>query len=404
MKVTRRRLLAATAAAGSALPLRRARAQSPVVRIGVLNDQSGPYRDIAGLNDVAMAKQAIQDFGPKGFSVEVITADHQNKPDVGAGIARQWIDQNGVDLIISVPNSAVGLAVNGVCKQKNCAYINSGAGTTSLTTAQCSPVTLHWGYDVYMLARSTGGALVKTGGDSWYFITADYVFGHQLQDYATRFITGAGGKVAGASKYPFPGTTDFSSFLVSAQSSGAKVVGLANAGADTVNCVKQAKEFGVTPGQKLAALLMYITDVHGIGLNDAQGLVLTESYYWDLNDLTRKFADRVKDKIPVRPNMTNAGTYAGTLHFLKAVADLGAQHARDGAAVVARMKKLPTDDDCFGHARVRADGLFMTPAYLFRVKTPAESKGPWDYYTLLATTPADQAFAPLDPKCAFKAA
>jgi branched-chain amino acid transport system substrate-binding protein len=408
MNITRRTLLAAGAAgaAGAAtVGTPQARAQTAPIRIGVLDDQSGPYRDITGMTDVAMAKQAVQDFGQHGLTVEIVTADHQNKPDVGAAIARQWIDRDGVSMITSVPNSAVALAVNGVCREKNTIFVDTGAGTTSLTTAQCSPVTFHWGYDVYMLARSTGGALVKSGGDSWYFITADYVFGHQLQDNATRFVTGAGGRVLGSSKYPFPGTTDFSSFLVSAQSSGAKVVGLANAGQDTVNCVKQAKEFGVTPGQRLAALLMYISDVHGIGLADAQGLVLTESYYWDLNDRTRRFAQRVQPTIPGRkPNMTNAGTYAASLHYLKALADIGPAHVKDGAAVAARMKKMPTEDDCFGTAALRADGLFLSPAYLFQVKTPAQSKAPWDYYTLLATTPADQAYAPLDPKCSFGAA
>jgi branched-chain amino acid transport system substrate-binding protein len=399
MHLTRRSLLGTVAA--TALPLvPKARAQTPTVKIGVLNDMSGPYRDLGGLHDVACVKQAVQEFGPKGFNVEVIFADHQNKPDVGSGIARQWFDRDNVAMIIDVNTSSVGLAVNQVCAEKNRAYINVGAATTDLTGKQCTPVTIHWTYDNYMLAKSTGGAMVKAGGTTWYFITADYVFGKQLEALTTGFVKEAGGKVLGSSLYPFPGTTDFSSFLVSAQASGAKVLGLANAGADTVNSIKQASEFGLKSSMKIAALLMFITDVHGIDLQTGQGLVLTESFYWNLNDRTRAFTDRVKAKMaPFYPNMVNAGNYAATLHYLKAISALGPAQAMDGKAVINQMKALPTEDDCFGKARIREDGLMLVPSYLFEVKSPAESKGPWDYYKLLATTPADQAFEPPSPDC-----
>lgn len=392
--MNRRTLLGGVAAAGAMLP-RRGRAQGKVVKLGVLNDQSGPYRDIGGMNGVAAVRQAVAEFGAD-FTVEVVAADHQNKPDIGVGIARQWFDRDGVDVILDVPTSSVGLAVNGVCKEKNKAYINVGAATGDLTGPQCTPVTIHWSYDTFMLARSTGGATVQSGGDKWWFITADYVFGQQLQRDTSAFVTAAGGKVLGASPYPFPGTTDFSSFLVSAQASGANVLGLANAGADTINSIKQAAEFGLTKSMKIAALLMYINDVHGLGLEAAQGLVLTESYYWDLNDRTRAFAERYgKFRPGVKPNMNNAADYAGALHFLKSVKALGVDKAADGAAVVAHMKSMPTEDDAFGRATIRQDGMVLVPAYLFQVKKPSESKAPWDYYKMLVETPADKAWKPL---------
>ncbi len=392
MTVSRRMLLGGAAVA--ALPLR-ARAQTAKIRIGVLNDQSGPYRDTGGLTSVICARQAVQEFAARGFDVDVIAADHQNKPDIGAGIARQWYDREGVDMIIDVPTSSVGLAVGAVAKEKDKAYVNVGAATADLTGKQCAPSIVHWSYDTYMLSKSTGGSTVKAGGDTWYFITADYVFGHQLQRDATHFIELEGGRVLGASSYPFPGTSDFSAFLLQAQSTGAKVLGLCNAGADTVNSIKQAHEFGWTA--KIAAMLMFITDVHALGLPVAQGLTLTESFYWDLNDRTRAFTDRVRPKTPNNwPNMIHAGCYAGTLHFLKAVQDLGiAEAKRSGTAIVNRMKAMPTDDDCFGKAYIREDGLLMVPSYLFQVKTPAESKGPWDYYKTVHTTPADEAWRPL---------
>ncbi len=398
MNIDRRTLLG-SAAAGSAATLlpRSGRAQgAKAVKIGVLNDQSGPYRDLAGLHSVNAAKMAVKDFGTD-LPIEVITADHQNKPDIGAGIARQWIDQDGVDMILGVNTSSVALAVNNVCKEKNRAYINNGAATTDLTGPQCTPVTIHWAYDTYMLAQSTGGAMVRAGGKTWYFITADYVFGQQLQRDTTGFIVKEGGKVLGASPYPFPGTSDFSSFLISAQSSGAEVLGLANAGADTINSIKQAAEFGLTQKMKVAALLMYINDVHGLGLEAAQGLFLTESFYWDLNDKTRAFTKRFQAiDADVVPNMDQAGAYGGTLHYLKSVKALGgAAKASDGAAVVAQMKKMPAEDDVYGTTKIREDGLALIPSYLFQVKKPSESKGKWDYYKLVQTTGPDKAWKPL---------
>jgi branched-chain amino acid transport system substrate-binding protein len=301
-------------------------------------------------------------------------------------------------MIVDVPTSSVGLAVAGVAREKNKAYVNSTSATADLTGPACAPTTVHWTYDTWMLAKSTGGAMVKAGGDSWFFVTADYAFGHALERDTTNFAKAAGGRVLGSVRTPFPGTSDFSSFLVQAQASRAKVIGLANAGADTINSIKQAAEFGLTRrGTKLAALLMFINDVHGLGLQAAQGLVCTETFYWDLNDRTRAFTDRVRGSLGGNmPAMSHAGCYAGTLHYLKAMADMGVQAAKaSGTEAVNRMKAMPTDDDCFGEGTIRADGRKIHPAYLFEVKTPHESKGPWDYYKLLQTTPAEEAFRPL---------
>ncbi len=397
MSISRRTLLGA-ASAVTFSPVLRARAQQPALKIGVLTDLSGPYQDTTGRTSVVCAQQAVQDFASsRGLAVEVISADHQNKADIGAGIARQWFDRDGVDLILDVPNSAVALAVNGVAREKNKVFIASGSATTSLTGDQCSPNTVQWTYDTYMLARSTGGALVKAGGTSWFFVGADYTFGHSLAQDTGAVVTAAGGKVEGSAFYPSPGTTDFSSLLLQAQASGAKVVGFANSGAETINCIKQAVEFGLTPAVRLAALLMYVTDVHALGLDAAQGLSLTETFYWDMNDRTRAFAQRVLPKTPRNmPNMVHAGCYAGALHWMKAASDLGVAQAKaSGAATVERMKAMPTDDDCFGAGSIRADGRTLHPAYLFEAKKPSESKGPWDVMRLVATTPADQAFRPL---------
>ena len=391
--IDRRTLLAATSAL--ALAPRTGRAQVPVLKIGVLNDQSGVYRDIGGQLSVTAARMAAAEFGDS-LKIEILAADHQNKPDIGVGIARRWIDQDGVNLIVDVPTSSVALAVNSVAKEKNCAYINTGAGTADLTGVACGPATLHWAYDTWMLAKSTGGAMVKAGGDSWYFLTADYVFGQQLQRDTTSFVTGSGGKVLGASAYPFPGTSDFSSFLISAEASGAKVLGLANAGSDTVNSIKQAAEFGLTRKMKVAAMLMFIADVHGLGLQAAQGLYLTESFYWDLNDRSRAFTKRFEARMPnVKPNMTNAGVYSGVLHWLKAVKDAGVANRADGTAIVSRMKGMPVSDDAYPTGTIREDGLVLFPSYLFQVKTPAESKYAWDYFKLVAETPASEAWKPL---------
>ncbi len=401
--ISRRALIGSAAVAASARPFGRARAQTPTIRIGVLNDQSGPYRDISGPVSVACARQAVEEFGSQGFPVDVVFADHQNKPDVATSIAREWFDK-GVDLLIDVPTSSVGLAVQTVAKEKNKVYINTGSATSTLTGAQCSPNCVHWVYDTYMLSKSTGGAMVKAGGNTWFFVTANYAFGHQLQSDTTAMIEQAGGKVLGSITYPFPDTTDFSSPLVQAQASGAKVLGLANAGADTINSVKQANEFGVNAKMKVATLLMFISDVNALGLDVAKGLVLTESFYWDLNDRTRAFTKRLLTKTKGdHPGMNQAGVYSGSLHYLKTVAAMGAAAAKaDGRAAVARMKAIECDDDCFGKTRIREDGRHMVDAYLFEVKTPSESKGAWDYYKLLATTPADQAFRPLaDGHCGF---
>ena len=402
MPITRRNLIAAAGVGAAAMqsPPRLARAQAAnTIRIGVLNDQSGLYSHIGGVNGVAMAQAAAAEFNARGFTVEVLRADHQNKPDVGSNIARQWYDQ-GVDMVLDVPTSSVGLAVAGVAKEKNKAYINVGAASSDLTGTQCAPTTAHWVYDTYMLAKSTGGAMVKAGGDSWFFVTADYAFGHALERDTSNFVKAAGGKVLGAVRTPFPGTSDFSSFLVQAQASRAKVIGLANAGQDTTNCIKQAAEFGLTRrGTKLAALLMFIDDVHGLGLQTAQGLVMTESFYWDLNDRTRALTQRVRSRLTNNqvPNMVTAGNYSAVLHYLKAVQDMGVPAAKvSGTEVVNRMKALPCDDDAFGPGTIRPDGRRLMPSYLFEVTKPSDSKGAWDYLTLLQTTPAEEAWRPLN--------
>jgi branched-chain amino acid transport system substrate-binding protein len=397
MRIARRSFIAASAAA-AVLPGVPARAQKPAIKLGVLTDMLGPYKDIAGPVAIASTEQAVAEFkaAHPGIEVSVISADHQNKADVGVGITRRWFDTEGVDVVMEVANSAVSLAVAGVTKEKDKVFLACGGATSDLTGIACTPNTIHWVYDTYMLAKSTGGAMVKTGGDSWYFLTADYAFGHALQRDVTGFVKAAGGKVLGASPYPFPGTTDFSSYMLQAQASGAKVLGLANAGTDTINAIKQAREFGVK--LRLAGLLVFISDIHSMGLPISQGLVLTESFYWDMNERTRAFAARLKPRAPnVRPTMTHAGTYSSALHYLKIVAAMGVAEAKkSGAAAVARMKATPTDDDAFGKGRIREDGRKIHPSFLFEVKRPQDSKGPWDYYKLLATTPAEEAFRPLN--------
>ncbi len=399
MTISRRSVLTAAASvlAAPAMP-RLARGQSAVIKIGVLNDQSGPYTNTGGITSVICAKQAVLEYaGAQGLNVEVIAADHQNKPDLAVSIVRQWFDRDGVDMLLDVPTSSVALAVQSVVREKNKVYLNSGAASSALTGDQCSPNFIHWTYDTFMLAKSTGGAMVKAGGNSWFFLTADYAFGKQLQADTTALVKAAGGTVAGSVQYPFPGTSDFSSFLVQAQSSKAKVIGLCNAGADTVNSIKQIAEFGITKSMKVAALLMFINDVHALGLDVAAGLNLTESFYWDLNDRTRAFTSRVKDKTPKNyPNMVHAGCYSATMHYLKTVHDMGAAEAKkDGVVTVNRMKAMPVDDDCFGATKIREDGRNLTPAYLFEVKQPSESKGPWDYFKQVAYTPGDEAYRPL---------
>jgi branched-chain amino acid transport system substrate-binding protein len=403
MSLTRRTVLGSAAAAAT-VPLLPARAQKPTIKVGVLGDLSGVYRELSGPVAIAAVKLAVADSKAAGrdIAVEVIAGDHQNKPDVGASLARQWIDRDKVDMIVDVPNSAVALAVAGVCKEMDKAYINSPAATADLTGPQCAPTTVHWTMDTWMLAHSTGAAMVKTGGDSWFFITADYAFGHALERDTANFVTKAGGKVLGNVLAPL-GNSDFSSFLIQAQSSGAKVIGLANAGADTVNTIKQAGEFGITAGgTKLAGLLVFISDVHALGLQTAQGLVVSNTFYWDRDDRTRAFSKRLQPAIgDRRAGMGQAGSYAGTFHYLKAVAAMGVAEAKkSGAATVARMKAMPTDDDCFGPGSIRPDGRALHPVYLYEVKKPSESKYAWDYYKLLATTPANEGFRPLqDGSC-----
>lgn len=365
------------------------------VKIGVLNDRSGIYADIAGEGSVIAAQMAVEDFKAtdKGINVSIVSADHQNKPDVGSNIARQWYDTENVDVIADVPTSSVALAVNEITKEKNKIFLASGPASSDLTGKACSPNTVHWTYDTWALANGTGSAMVAQGGDSWFFVTADYAFGHALERDTTAVVEASGGKVLGAVRHPFPGQ-DFSSFLLQAQGSGAKVVGLANAGGDTINAVKQASEFGITQGgQALAALLMFINDVHALGLEVAQGLVLTSAFYWDKNDQTREFSARFQERnAGQKPSMIEAGVYASVLHYLKAVEAVG---DKDAAKVMAKMKEMPTEDPLFGKGTIRADGRKLHDMYLFRVKKPDQSKAPWDYFETVATIPADKAFRPL---------
>jgi len=391
--------LAAAIALGSATAS--AQYSDGVIKLGVINDMSGLYADIAGPGSLWAARKAVEDFGAaaKGMKVEVIGADHQNKPDVGSNIVRQWFDVEKVDAVVDVPTSSVALAVNQIVREKNKVMLNSGAATSDLTNKVCSPNTVHWTYDTVALANSTGKAAVKTGGDTWFILTADYAFGHALERDVENVVTKAGGKVVQKVRHPFPGQ-DFSSFLLQAQASKAKVIGLANAGGDTINSIKQAAEFGITKGgQNLAGLLVFITDVHSLGLQTAQGMLLTESFYWDLNDGTRNFSKAFAAAHKGRmPTMVQAGVYASVLHYLKAVQDLKSD--ADGAKVVARMKAMPTDDALFGKGTIRADGRKIHDVHLFEVKKPSESKGPWDYYKLRATTPGNEAFRQVaDSEC-----
>lgn len=372
-------------------------AQEKNVKIGVLTDMSGPYADVGGVGSVLAAQMAIEDSGltAKGWKISSVSADHQNKVDVGSNIVREWFDQGKADVIVDTLNSGVALAVSQIVKEKNKVLLNSGAATSDLTGKACSPNTISWVYDTYSQANGTGRAITKAGGDSWYFITADYAFGKALERDTTAIVEANGGKVIGEVKAPL-NNADFSSQLLQAQASKAKVIGLANAGADAVNSIKQAAEFGVTQsGQKLAALLIFVSDVHALGLNAAQGLQFTLTYYWDANDQTRAFADRFskRSKNGAKPTMVSAGVYSSILHYLKAV-EAGASPA-DGAAVVAKMKAIPTDDPIFGKGYVREDGRKIHPAYLLQVKKPAESKYPWDYARIVATIPAEEAFRPL---------
>jgi branched-chain amino acid transport system substrate-binding protein len=367
------------------------------VKIGVMSDMSSLYADIGGPGSVLAAQMAVEDFdaAKHGMKVEVVSADHQNKPDVGSAIARKWFDQDGVDAIADVPTSSVALAVADVVKEKNKVFLISGAAIADLTGKACTPNNVHWTYDTWMLAHGTGTAIVKQGGTSWFFLTSDYAFGHALEADTAAVVKANGGQVLGAARHPL-NTSDFSSFLLQAQASKAKVIGLANAGGDTINSIKQASEFGIVQGgQSLAALLIFLTDIHSLGLQTAHGLLFTTAWYWDLNDPSRawakKFAARHGGKYPT---MGQAGVYAAVLHYLKAVSTLKSD--ADGKAVVDEMKKLPTDDPLFGKGTIRADGRKIHPVYLMEVKKPEESKGEWDLMKVRQTIPADQAFRPMN--------
>jgi len=372
------------------------------VKLGVLTDLSGPYADLSGKGSVIATQMAAEEFQKShpDFKIEVISADHQNKPDVGSAVVRKWFDQDGVDAVVDIASSAVALAVSKLAADSDKVFLASGPASSDITNKSCSANTVQWTYDTYALSKGTGDALARSGGDKWFFVTADYAFGHAMERDTSRFVEAAGGKVLGSVRHPI-NTPDFSSYLLQAQSSGANVVGLANAGADTINAVKQAAEFGLTAsGIKLAGLLVFITDVHSLGIQTAQGLVVTEAFYWDLNDGTRAFSTRFAERAGGKmPSQVHAGAYSATLHYLKALAAVGSK--TDGRAVVAKMEELPTEDEAFGKGTVRKDGRKLHDMYLFEVKKPEDSKTPWDLYNKLATIPADQAFRPVsESECA----
>jgi branched-chain amino acid transport system substrate-binding protein len=402
--IRRRALLGGTAA--TALPLAapallRAQPAADTVRIGVLTDLSGTYRDVTGPTSIACVRQAVEEFTAANPSirVEVIAADHQNKPDVGVNTVRQWLDQRGVDVVTDVGNSAIALGINPICVERDRVHLNASAATSELTGRACTPNTLHWSYDTWCFANTSGTGLTRMGGDSWYFVTADYAFGHAIQRDTSRAVEAAGGRVLGASVYPFPSTTDFSAFLLQARASRAKVLGLAMAGDDLVNCVKQAQEFGLPrSGMKLAAIIGSVTGVLAAGMDTMQGMFISETFYWDQDERTRAFTRRVQAKLPagVFPNYVHAGNYSGVLHYLRAVKEMGVGAAKaSGRAAVAAMKRMPTDDDAYGSGRVREDGRKIHPAHLYEVKRPEESRHPGDVYKVSTTIPAEQAFRPL---------
>jgi len=395
MKLKRTLIAAAIAATFVTAGTASAQVSDGVIKIGVMNDMSGVYADLTGMGSVVAARMAVEDFGAakKGMKVEIVFADHQNKPDVGSNIVNQWYDVDKVDAVFDVPTSSVALAVNEITRKKGKAFLVSGAATSDLTGKACSPNTIHWTYDTWMLANGTGSAIVKTGGNTWFFLTADYAFGHALERDTEAVVLKSGGKVLGKVRHPFPGQ-DFSSFLLQAQASKAKIIGLANAGGDTINSIKQAAEFGIVKGgQNLAGLLVFLPDIHALGLQTAQGLIFTETFYWDLNPQTRAFTKRFSALSPrnLYPSMIHAGMYSAVIHYLKAIEAIKTD---DGTKVIAQMKKMPTNDPLFGKGSIRADGRKLHPAYLVEVKKPSESKGPWDYYKVRATIPANEAFRP----------
>lgn len=396
MKRTTRKTLAtcvaAIAAAGLALP---AAAWDKNVKIGVLTDLSGTYSDLAGSGSVLATQMAIDDFmaGEKpDFKIEMVSADHQNKADIAANKAREWYESDGVDMITDLVTSSTALAVMKIAKEKNKIDLISGAGSTAITNSDCNDVSVHWAYDTYALSNGTAKAVTQQGGKTWFFLTADYAFGHALERDSADIVRENGGKVVGEVRHPFPGT-DFSSYLLKAQASGAQVIGLANAGNDTINSIKQAAEFGITPKQKLAGLLMFITDIHSLGLQATQGMYLTTGFYWDRNDETRAWSKRFFEKQKRMPTMVQAGVYSSVLHYLKAVKAAGTD---DTQAVMAEMRKMPVNDFFAKNGHIRKDGRMVHDMYLAQVKAPAESKYPWDYYTIRQTIPAAEAFLPLD--------
>lgn len=403
MTIDRRTFVTGTLAAATLAPLSRARAQGAAkpIKIGVITDMSGVYRDVSGPTTVACVEQAIAEFRSANpdIKVELLVADHQNKADVGLGIIRKWFDQDGVDMIQNVGNSSIALGAKYLIEGQNKVAMITTAGSSDLTGKGCSRNQVHWSWDSWCLSHSTATSVVRTGGKKWFFITADYAFGHAAEADATKFIKAAGGTVLGAVRYPFGSTTDFSSFLLQAQSSGAEVIGFANSGSELISALKQAQEFGLDAnGTRMAAMIGYITDVVAMGLPTAKGLSLTETFYWDLNDRTRAFMERVRPRLAKNtfPNMSQAGDYACVTHYLKAMKELGVERARAGRDVVDLMKKMPTDDDCFGEGKIREDGRKIHPAYLFQVKRPEESKGPGDVFKLVSTLPTEEAFRPIE--------
>src|SRR6266403_3123775 len=376
------------------VPCARAQISDNTVKIGVLADMSGLYSDLSGIGSVVATQMAVEDFGRTlpGKKIEVVSADHQNKPDIGANVARQWIDQHGVDVIVDVPVSSVAFAVQQIAKERNRALLISSSGSSDLTGKSCSPTSVHWTYDTFALAQTAGKALIQQGGDSWFFITADYAFGHALERDTTAIIKANGGTVLGAVRHP-QDTPDLSSYLLQAQNSKANVIGLANAGGDTINSIKQANEFGIVRGgQKMIGLLTYISDVHGIGLQSAKGLVLASAFYWDLTEETRSWTKRFMERSKKIPTMAHAGAYGATLHYLKAIKEAGTDEAQ---AVVRKMKEIPVNDFFTKGGSVREDGRVIRNMYLFQVKPPEDSMYPYDYYKLLNTVPGEQAFRPL---------
>jgi len=381
------------ALAGPAANAAQEKISDGVVRIGVMNDLSGPYAYVGGPYSVYAAQMAIDDFGGKvlGKPIELLSIDHQNKPDIASNKAREWFDKDKVDILGEVAASATSLAAIKIAKEKNRIVLLSGPAATRITNEDCTPITAHWTYDTYALAAGTGRAVVKDGGDSWFFITVDYTFGHSLEKDTADVVKASGGKVLGSVRHPFP-STDFSSFLLQAQASGAKVIGLANGGTDTINAIKQASEFGITPKQRIAGLLISISEVHALGLKAAQGIYITEGFYWDLNSETRAWSKRFFEKMKRMPNMIQAGIYSSITHYLKAVKAAGTDETK---AVMAKMKAMPVNDMFAKNGKLREDGRMVHDMYLTQVKKPEESKYPWDYYHIRQTIPGDQAFIPL---------